>query len=230
MLHGHTWECLWAWLCVRGVPSPVWATGPLPSPVALGNSYSQQCLTSSFLIFLRARPGILRGWEWTEIPGLCLCSSSSSSLWPGSVRGSRSSLSWELCPGQEEKGAGSGWWESHPAAPGGIGAACAGAPLPSTFFFLRFLTALKRQPGILLNPIPPSLREHPWVVSEPNSSSGLPSSCSVPCKGNPLVFLSWSCSPATALPPLQFPVPALNPFIPPGVFVLESHPIPLLSH
>lgn len=87
-------------------------------------------------------------------------SSSSSSLWPGNVRGSRSSPSWEMCPGQEEKGAGSGWWESHPAAPGSQG--CPGwGSLPTTSFFLSFFTALKRQPGILLNPIPTSLQEDP---------------------------------------------------------------------
>lgn len=81
-------------------------------------------------------------------------------------------------------------------------------------FFLRFFMTLK-QPGILLNPI---LRPHcgriPWVISEPNFSSGLPNFLLCPtAKGTP-----WFSCPGAAVQPLQFPIPnsCLESVCPPG--------------
>lgn len=41
VLHGHR-ECWWARMCLQDVPSRMWGTRSLPSPVALGKSFSEQ--------------------------------------------------------------------------------------------------------------------------------------------------------------------------------------------
>lgn len=89
--------------------------------------------------------------------------------------------------------------------------------------------ALNRQPGISLNPIPTSLRKDP--VGCFCTKLFLWSSKLLLCpvaKGTP-----WFSSPGAALqplhpPPLHSPIPALDPFVPPEVFVLDSHRIPLI--
>lgn len=209
-------------MCLQGVPAPAWGTGSLPCPVALANSLSRQHRSS------RASPQLFPcswrpGQAFRRVWSLAV----STDPWAVSVQQLQLvPVAWE-CQGdqeqpwtpqlesvsrQEEKGAGPGWWESHPAAP-----AQPGAPLPPLLFFPEvFLWLFKDNQEFCSTQFRPHCGRIPRVVSEPNCSSGLPSSCSVPWQREHPGFPLRSCCPATALPAQQFPVPASSPFVPPG--------------
>lgn len=88
---------------------------------------------------------------------------------------------------------------------------------PTTSFVPEvFLWLLKDSQEFCSTQFRPRCGRIPRVVSEPNRSSGLPSSCSVPWQREHPGFPLRSCCPATALPAQKFPVPALSPFVPPG--------------
>lgn len=121
---------------------------------------------------------------------------------------------WE-CQGDQEQ-----LWESRAGGEGswislvGITSRCswgAGAPLPShhIFFFFFFpevfLWLLIDNQEFLSTQFRPHCGRIPWVVSAPNCSSGLPSSCCVLWQREPpgfplLELLSSRCTPTTALP------------------------------
>lgn len=174
-------------------------------------------------------PGGFGPWEWTQIQGSCPCSSSSSSLWPGNVRGTRSSLRTPQLgvgvQGRMRRELAQAGWESHPAAPGGQGS----PPTTSFFFFLRFfLWLLKDNQEFCSAQFRPGCGKIPRVVSEPNCSSGLPNSCCVlwqrELPGSPLPELLSGPSHHRNS---QFLLRGIR-LSPPDVFVLESHRIPLL--
>lgn len=120
VLHGHR-ECLWAQFVSRvGHRVPLLSCGS--GKFLFQSGLIQQSLPSAFPLFLRARPSVRgRFWSLGVSTDPWMVSMQQLQLIP---------VAWE-CWGELEKGVGSAWWESHPAAPGGLG-------LPSHHFFFFF--------------------------------------------------------------------------------------------